>query len=985
LLANEYGLSLAGQGDELRLVYEHSGDINFRTSTGGASWSTWETIGNGAWPTLTQAGDGQTWAMWVNGGILQLRHSAGGSWETVQALDPGEYPNLMLPPENDRIEWVATQCSGAPFRMSYGYQPIDVGENNPPVAEDQTVPTDEDTPVSITLTASDPEGDPLTYSVVDPPPNGVLTGSPPVLTYTPAENYNGPDSFTFKTNDGLLDSNIATVSITVNPVNDPPVAASQTSTTPEDTAVLITLTASDPENDPLTYSVVDDPVHGALTGTPPDLTYTSAGNYNGPDSFTFKANDGMVDGNIATVSITVSPVNDPPVVENQSVTTDEDIPKVIDKIATDVDDTSLTFQVVSGPSHGVLIDGLTYWTYDPDQDYNGSDSFTFTANDGEDDSNTATVSITLDPVNDRPVAYPQTISTGEDTPVVITLTGSDVEGSPLTYHVMAGPAHGLLTGEDELRTYTPAANYTGPDSFTFLVNDDALDSEIVVVNINVVSENDPPVADDKSVTTDEDTPIAVTLTGSDPDGDPLTYSLVTGPSNGTLSGIEPNLIYTPDENYNDPVSPDSFTFMTNDGSVDSNIATVSITVNPVNDLPIADDTSVSTPVDTPVDITLTGSDVESPSLDYAIDVYPAHGSLDGTPPNLTYAPELGYTGPDSFTFSVTDVDGASDTGTVFITVVEGTMHIGDLDGSVSTSKATWTAEVTILVHDGGERTVQGATVYGIWDGSAIEATCTTGSDGTCAIDNGKIHKRYENTVFTVTDVTSSSRSYQAGENHDLNGDSSGTAIQVNQDGTTQDPGNAPPVASFTHDCVELECSFDASGSSDPDGSILSYEWDFGDGNTGSGITPSHPYGTAGTYTVVLTVTDDGNASDSESQSVSPGMAASTLHVGDLDNLSQTAKGRWNAAVLVIVHDQDEALVNGVLVEGTWGGGIQGTASCTIKEQGQCLITRSNLKLNIPEVTFEITNLTHGADTYIPGSNYDPDNDSDGTTISVFPD
>src|SRR5205823_4254869 len=122
---------------------------------------------------------------------------------------------------------------------------------------------------------------------------------------------NGPDSFTFKVNDGTADSNEATVSITVNPINDPPVALGQSVTTDEDTPKAITLTGSDVEGDPLTYSIVDGPAHGTLTGTAPSLTYSPSQDYNGSDSFTFKVNDGTVDGNTATVSITINSVNDP--------------------------------------------------------------------------------------------------------------------------------------------------------------------------------------------------------------------------------------------------------------------------------------------------------------------------------------------------------------------------------------------------------------------------------------------------------------------------------------------------------------------------------------------------------------------------------------------------------------------------------------------------------------------------------------------------
>ncbi|PYQ71262.1 MAG: hypothetical protein DMG01_26015, partial [Acidobacteria bacterium] len=179
-------------------------------------------------------------------------------------------------------------------------------------ANAQSVTTAEDTAKAITLTASDVDGDTLTYSIVSGPSHGSLSGAAPNVTYTPAANYNGPDSFTFKANDGTADSAAATVSITVTAVNDAPVANAQSATTNEDTAKPITLAATDVDGDALTYSIVTGPAHGSLSGTMPDVSYTPAANYNGPDSFTFKANDGTVDSNVATVSLTVTAVNDAP-------------------------------------------------------------------------------------------------------------------------------------------------------------------------------------------------------------------------------------------------------------------------------------------------------------------------------------------------------------------------------------------------------------------------------------------------------------------------------------------------------------------------------------------------------------------------------------------------------------------------------------------------------------------------------------------------
>src|SRR5207245_171915 len=154
------------------------------------------------------------------------------------------------------------------------------------------------------------------------------------------------DSFTFKANDGALDSNVATVAITITPVNDAPVANAQSVSTNQDTAKAITLTATDVDGDPLTYAVVAAPTHGTLSGTAPNVTYTPTAGYFGPDSFTFKANDGALDSNIATVSLTVVHVNHAPVANAQSVTTAEDTAKGIVLTATDVDGDTLTYSIV---------------------------------------------------------------------------------------------------------------------------------------------------------------------------------------------------------------------------------------------------------------------------------------------------------------------------------------------------------------------------------------------------------------------------------------------------------------------------------------------------------------------------------------------------------------------------------------------------------------------------------------------------------------
>src|SRR5207249_19421 len=211
----------------------------------------------------------------------------------------------------------------------------------------------------------------------------------------PADNYNGPDSFTFKANDGTVDSAIATVAVTVTPANDAPVATAQSVTTNQDTAKAISLTASDVDGDTLTYVVVTAPTHGTLSGTAPNLTYTPAAGYFGSDSFTFKANDGTVDSAAATVSLTVAHVNRAAVAADQAVTTAEATAKAIVLTASDVDGDALTYAIVVGPAHGALSGVAPTVTYTPAANYNGPDSFTFKANDGTVDSAIATVAVTV--------------------------------------------------------------------------------------------------------------------------------------------------------------------------------------------------------------------------------------------------------------------------------------------------------------------------------------------------------------------------------------------------------------------------------------------------------------------------------------------------------------------------------------------------------------------------------------------------------------
>jgi len=181
-----------------------------------------------------------------------------------------------------------------------------------PTGFDQTLTNGEEMALSISLTGADMDGPAMNFVVVTNPIHGSLSGTPPNLIYTPEANYFGPDQLKFRVNDGALTSAVATVNIVLTNVNDAPVAFSQNLTNAEDTALSISLTGADLDGPVLNFVVVTNPIHGSLTGTPPNLTYLPATNYFGPDSLAFQVNDGSLTSAVATVSITVVHVNAAP-------------------------------------------------------------------------------------------------------------------------------------------------------------------------------------------------------------------------------------------------------------------------------------------------------------------------------------------------------------------------------------------------------------------------------------------------------------------------------------------------------------------------------------------------------------------------------------------------------------------------------------------------------------------------------------------------
>jgi VCBS repeat-containing protein len=541
--------------------------------------------------------------------------------------------------------------------------------------------------------------------VVDQPAHGaVVVNADGTFSYTPATDHFGTDTFTYRLSDGPLESNLATVSLTITPVNDAPVVADVQATTAEDTALVIALGAyaTDVDSTALTTQIVAGPAHGVLTqNADGSYTYTPDANYNGADSFTYLANDGLLDSNIATVSLNVTAVNDAPTLGDINLAAVEDTALAMNLLATasDIDGDTLTASIVAGAQHGqVSINADGSFTYTPDLNFNGVDSFTYKVNDGPStgsgqapstgsglDSNIATVILNVAAVNDAPVAADAAVTTLEDTALVIDLIAyaTDVETpspqpSPaggrggFSARIVTGPAHGVLTqNADSTFSYLADANYNGADSFTYLVNDGALDSNIATVTLAITAVNDAPTLGDLNFAAVEDTALAMNLLAqaTDIEGDPLTAVVVAGPLHGQISvNADGSFTYTPELNYN---GADSFTYKVNDGALDSNIATVMLSIAAVNDAPVVADAAMATLEDTAlvIDLRTYATDVDSSTFTARIVTGPAHGALaqnaDGT---FSYIADANYNGADSFTYLVNDGQLDSNVATVTLAI-----------------------------------------------------------------------------------------------------------------------------------------------------------------------------------------------------------------------------------------------------------------------------------------------------------------------------
>jgi uncharacterized protein YjiK len=531
----------------------------------------------------------------------------------------------------------------------------------------------------------------------------------------------------------------------VEPDNGPPVASDDSASTSEDTPVTIDVAANDTDpNFNLDVSTANTacpsctlPANGSLVnngdGT---FDYTPNPDFDGSDDFVYEICD-LGDPSLcdaATVTITISGTNDPPVANDDIASTDEDTALTIDVTANDSDpEGNLDLATVDTgcpsctlPASGSLVNsGDGTFTYTPDPDFNGSDGFVYEICDSDSPSwcDTATVSITVTGVDDSPVANDDSALTSEDTPVTIDVAANDTDADGdldvstvnTTCPSCALPGSGSLINKgDGTFDYTPDPSFDGSDSFVYEICDGGSPRlcSTATVSITVTGINDPPLANNDSASTDEDTAVTLDVASNDTDPDDnLDVSTANTacpscapPGNGTLvNNGNGTFNYTPDSNFN---GSDSLVYEICDSGSPSfcDTATVSITVSGVDDPPVAFDDSTSTPEGIPVTIDAVANDTDPDGdLDASTAntacpscLLPSNGSLvDNGGGSFEYTPNPGFAGIDSFVYEVCDSGSSSlcDTATVSITV------IGDNNPPVANDDSASTIEGISVVID----------------------------------------------------------------------------------------------------------------------------------------------------------------------------------------------------------------------------------------------------------------------------------------------
>ena len=630
------------------------------------------------------------------------------------------------------IKYVNNSVGGA-----YGYNGC---FNAAPVAVNDNVTTNEDTPATVNVVANDTDGDGTVNKAtvdLDISTAGIQNtftntygswsvNASGVVTYTPTLNFNGTAtaSYTVSDNAGAI-SNVATITVTVNSVNDAPVAVNDNTTTNKNSSITVNVVSNDTDVDGTINKATVD-LNSSTTGIQNTVTNTygtwsvdangvvtfvPTSNITGTAtvSYVVSDNNGAV-SNSATITVTVNNTNTTPVANNDNVTTNEDTPLTINVVANDVyvDKTKVDLDPSAAGIQKTFTNTYGTWSVDangvviftPSSNFNGTAtaSYVVSSSDGT-VSNAATISVTVNSVNDAPVAKNDNVTTNEDTPLTINVVvnDTDVDGTVNKATVDLDPSttgiqntftntYGTWSvNTNGIVSYTPTLNFNGTATANYVVSDNnSTVSNVATITVTVNSVNDAPIANSDNVSTNEDVAVTVNVVTNDTDVDgtvnkatvdldPSTTGIQNTFTNssGTWS-VDANGIvsYTPVLNFNGTATTG---YVVNDNnSAVSNVAIITVTVASVNDAPVANNDNATTQENTLVTINVVtnDTDVDGTINKTTVDLNTSTTGVQNTVTNtygtwsvdangvVTFTPSSNFNGTATASYVVSDNQGA---------------------------------------------------------------------------------------------------------------------------------------------------------------------------------------------------------------------------------------------------------------------------------------------------------------------------------------
>ncbi|NNU42823.1 tandem-95 repeat protein [Ramlibacter montanisoli] len=633
--------------------------------------------------------------------------------------------------------------------------------NDAPVANADTVTGTEDValviaPADLLANDTDVDAGPRTVTSVGAAVGGTVGIVNGDIVFTPGANLNGAGagSFSYTISDGRGGTSTATVTVNLSAVNDAPVARDDAITVAEDTPVTLlpaTLLANDSDVDgsALTITAAGGGPDGTAQVVGGQVVFTPNTNFHGTTSFSYTIEDAQGASHVATVTVTVTPVNDAPAATDDAVTGNEDEPLVVNPAMllgndSDADGDSLAIVAVGDATGGTVAMSGVNVVFMPNANLNGigAGSFSYTVSDGNGGLTTKTVTVNLTPVNDAPLARADLASTSEDTAITLAtalLTGNDedIEGNTLVVTGVGNSVGGSvqLSGTDVV--FTPSADYVGVASFRYTISDGFGGTSTATVTVNVLPVNDLPVAVDDAVgSTPEDTPLTIapaTLLGNDtdPEGDGLSIISVADGPNGQVNLVGGNVVFTPDADF---FGTAGFYYTISDGNGGLSTAFATVTVTPVNDAPLVGGDALTGSEDTPLTVTAAGllandSDVEGSVLTLTGVTPVSGGSVSLSGGVITFTPAAHFNGQAVFTYTVQDAVGAESIGTVTIDLAAAAdAPVARDDTAAATEDVALTlAPATLLANDSE------------YDGEPVAITAVFDAvNGSVALINGSI-------------------------------------------------------------------------------------------------------------------------------------------------------------------------------------------------------------------------------------------------------